>query len=109
MPFTGAGFLFHPMSRVRNVPYDPYLPMLLDGEEFSMAVRMFTHGVVCFLDLLVLLACWVIQLLIAVSGLLFSWQVTTSSLLDKTFCFINIIPTPSIDPTFGTTTGRSGI
>ena len=36
-----CGALF---CRVKQVPYDAYLPMLFDGEEFSIGARMWTYG-----------------------------------------------------------------
>ncbi|MBF0613292.1 MAG: hypothetical protein G8345_14340 [Magnetococcales bacterium] len=40
--FLGAGFVFAPASMVREVPYDPFL--YFQGEEITMAVRLWTHG-----------------------------------------------------------------
>ena len=40
--FISAGCLFAPAAALREVPYDPYL--YFNGEEFSMAVRLWTHG-----------------------------------------------------------------
>ncbi len=31
-------------QRIKDVPSDPYLPYLFDGEEISMGVRLWTHG-----------------------------------------------------------------
>ena len=42
--FFAAGFSFQKGHRLINVPYDPYAAYLFDGEEMSMAVRMWTHG-----------------------------------------------------------------
>ena len=42
--FFAAGFSFQKGHRLINVPYDPYSAFLFDGEEMSMALRMFTHG-----------------------------------------------------------------
>jgi len=42
--FFAAGFSFQKGHRIRNVPYDPYAAFVFDGEEMSMAVRMWTHG-----------------------------------------------------------------
>ena len=42
--FFAAGFSFQKGHRLLNVPYDPYAAYLFDGEEMSMALRMFTHG-----------------------------------------------------------------
>ena len=42
--FWAAGFSFSSGKRVREVPYDPYLPFLFFGEEISMALRMWTRG-----------------------------------------------------------------
>jgi len=43
-PFTGAGFLFAPSSMLREVPYDPNLPYLFQGEEILHTVRLWTSG-----------------------------------------------------------------
>jgi Glycosyltransferase (GlcNAc) len=40
----GAGYSFSKCHAMRAVPYDPYLPQVFDGEEFSMYARYFTHG-----------------------------------------------------------------
>lgn len=40
--YISAGCLFAPSAAFREVPYDPYL--YFNGEEFSMAVRLWTHG-----------------------------------------------------------------
>ena len=37
-----AGFLFGPRTMVQDVPYDPH--MYFQGEEPSLALRLFTHG-----------------------------------------------------------------
>ena len=42
--FFAAGFSFQAGQRIVDVPSDPYLPYLFDGEEISMGVRMWTHG-----------------------------------------------------------------
>uniref|UniRef100_A0A7S0XS59 Uncharacterized protein n=1 Tax=Elphidium margaritaceum TaxID=933848 RepID=A0A7S0XS59_9EUKA len=42
--FFAAGFSFQKGHRITNVPYDPYAAFVFDGEEMSMAVRMWTHG-----------------------------------------------------------------
>ncbi|MBF0094824.1 MAG: methyltransferase domain-containing protein [Alphaproteobacteria bacterium] len=41
-PFCAAGFLFGPGEIIRDVPYDPYL--YFQGEEISLAARLWTHG-----------------------------------------------------------------
>ena len=43
-PFWAAGFSFARGHFVANVPYDPYLPMVFQGEEISMALRAWTFG-----------------------------------------------------------------
>jgi hypothetical protein len=40
----GAGLSFQKCHADLNVPYDPYLPNIFDGEELSRGVRFFTHG-----------------------------------------------------------------
>lgn len=40
--YISAGCLFAPAAALREVPYDPYL--YFNGEEFSLAVRLWTHG-----------------------------------------------------------------
>ena len=42
--FFAAGFSFQRGHRLLNVPYDPYAAYLFDGEEMSMAIRMWTNG-----------------------------------------------------------------
>ncbi|MES1908543.1 MAG: hypothetical protein MHM6MM_001458 [Cercozoa sp. M6MM] len=39
-----AGFAFSKLHRAVRVPNDPHLPFVFDGEELSMAVRLFTWG-----------------------------------------------------------------
>jgi len=43
-PFLGAGVVFSRGHRLVRVPYDCCLPMVFDGEEFSMGIRSWTHG-----------------------------------------------------------------
>jgi hypothetical protein len=43
-PYFGAGLVFARGHRLKAVPYDPHLHYLFDGEEFDMAMRLFTHG-----------------------------------------------------------------
>ena len=43
-PYAAAGFLFSDASLVHDVPFDPYLDYLFDGEEILYAARMWTHG-----------------------------------------------------------------
>jgi len=43
-PYSAAGMLFSYASMVKEVPFDPHLPMLFDGEEILYTVRMWTHG-----------------------------------------------------------------
>jgi hypothetical protein len=40
--FCGAGFVFGPSAWITDVPYDPYL--YFQGEEITLAVRLFTQG-----------------------------------------------------------------
>merc|ERR1712129_390533 len=42
--YFAAGYSFQRGHRLMNVPYDPYSAYLFDGEEVSMAIRMWTHG-----------------------------------------------------------------
>ena len=42
--FFAGGFSFQRGHRLLNVPYDPWAAYLFDGEEISMATRMWTHG-----------------------------------------------------------------
>jgi len=39
-----AGFSFAKCHADAVVPYDPHLPQIFDGEEFSRAARLWTHG-----------------------------------------------------------------
>ena len=41
-PFVAAGFLFADSGILGDVPYDPHL--YFDGEEITLAVRLWTHG-----------------------------------------------------------------
>lgn len=43
-PFAAAGFLFASMRVVSEVPFDPYLDYLFDGEEALYSARLWTHG-----------------------------------------------------------------
>jgi hypothetical protein len=43
-PFSAAGFLFADAKLLQEVPFDPYLDYLFDGEEILYSVRMWTHG-----------------------------------------------------------------
>jgi UDP-GlcNAc:polypeptide alpha-N-acetylglucosaminyltransferase len=43
-PFSAAGMLFADAQMVKEVPFDPHLPFLFDGEEFLYSVRMWTNG-----------------------------------------------------------------
>jgi UDP-GlcNAc:polypeptide alpha-N-acetylglucosaminyltransferase len=43
-PFSAAGMLFADAQMMKEVPFDPHLPFLFDGEEFLYTVRMWTHG-----------------------------------------------------------------
>ena len=43
-PLWGAGLSFSKCHAELRVPYDPHLPQIFDGEEFSRALRLFTHG-----------------------------------------------------------------
>lgn len=40
----GAGLSFHRCHAELNVPVDPYLDGVFDGEEGSRGIRFFTHG-----------------------------------------------------------------
>ena len=40
----GAGLSFHRCHAELNVPVDPYLDNVFDGEEGSRGIRFFTHG-----------------------------------------------------------------
>lgn len=44
VPFTSGGFLFGPGSMLREVPYDPDLPHLFQGEEILYSARLWTSG-----------------------------------------------------------------
>lgn len=43
-PFFAAGFSFSRAHFLLQVPYDPHLPFVFQGEEISMTVRGFTYG-----------------------------------------------------------------
>ena len=42
--FWGAGFSFSKCHAERRVPHDPNTRGVFDGEEFTRAIRLFTHG-----------------------------------------------------------------
>lgn len=44
VPFTSGGFIFAPSSILKEVPYDPNLPHLFQGEEILYSARAWTHG-----------------------------------------------------------------
>ena len=44
VPFTAGGFLFGPGTMVKDVPFDPDLPHLFQGEEFLYSARLWTSG-----------------------------------------------------------------
>lgn len=44
IPFTSGGFVFAPGSLVKEVPYDPNLPHLFQGEEIVYSARAWTSG-----------------------------------------------------------------
>ena len=43
-PYFSAGFFFAKATFLYDVPYDPFLPYLFQGEEVLMAARLYTHG-----------------------------------------------------------------
>ena len=43
-PFSAGGYLFSDGRLVHDVPFDPYLDYLFDGEEILYSVRMWTNG-----------------------------------------------------------------
>ncbi|KEG07448.1 UDP-GlcNAc:polypeptide N-acetylglucosaminyltransferase [Trypanosoma grayi] len=43
-PWAAGGFLFSTSSILREVPFDPHLPHIFDGEEVMYSVRLWTHG-----------------------------------------------------------------
>lgn len=44
VPFVAGGFMFGPGSLVRDVPFDPDLPHLFQGEEVLYSARLWTAG-----------------------------------------------------------------
>ena len=44
IPFMSGGFVFAPGQMVRDVPYDPNLPHLFQGEEILYSARAWTSG-----------------------------------------------------------------
>jgi hypothetical protein len=44
VPFTSGGFMFGPGTLVTEVPYDPDLPHLFQGEEILYSARLWTSG-----------------------------------------------------------------
>lgn len=43
-PYVAAGLLFGKSLFLRDVPFDPYLPYMFQGEEILLATRLWTHG-----------------------------------------------------------------
>jgi hypothetical protein len=43
-PFTAAGFLFADALLLTEVPFDPHLDFLFDGEEILYSARVYTYG-----------------------------------------------------------------
>ena len=43
-PWAAAGFLFADAKLLEEVPFDPHLHFVFDGEEILYSVRMWTHG-----------------------------------------------------------------
>jgi GT2 family glycosyltransferase len=43
-PFTAGGFIFMEGSALNEVPFDPNLPFLFQGEEILYSARLWTHG-----------------------------------------------------------------
>ena len=43
-PWAAAGFLFADASIIKEIPFDPNLNYIFDGEEILYSVRMWTHG-----------------------------------------------------------------
>ena len=44
VPFTAGGFMFGPATMLSEVPYDPDLPQLFQGEELLYSARLWTAG-----------------------------------------------------------------
>lgn len=44
VPFTSGGFIFGPGHMVKDVPYDPALDHVFQGEEILYSARLWTHG-----------------------------------------------------------------
>lgn len=44
VPFTSGGFVFGPGTMLTEVPYDPDLPQLFQGEEILYSARLWTSG-----------------------------------------------------------------
>jgi UDP-GlcNAc:polypeptide alpha-N-acetylglucosaminyltransferase len=43
-PFSAGGYLVGDAMLIHDVPFDPYLPFLFDGEEILYSARTYTHG-----------------------------------------------------------------
>jgi len=43
-PYVSAGFIFSKSDLLHDVPFDPYLPYLFQGEEILLATRFWTNG-----------------------------------------------------------------
>lgn len=44
MPFCAAGYMFLESNFIKDIPYDPTLEHLFQGEEVLFSARLFTHG-----------------------------------------------------------------
>lgn len=44
VPFAAGGFMFFPGAVLSEMPIDPHLPYLFEGDEILFSVRLFTHG-----------------------------------------------------------------
>lgn len=44
VPFTSGGFVFGPGTMLTEVPYDPDLPFVFQGEEIAYSARLWTSG-----------------------------------------------------------------
>lgn len=44
VPYAAGGFMFFPGQVLSEMPIDPHLPYLFEGDEILFSVRLFTHG-----------------------------------------------------------------
>jgi len=44
VPYAAGGFMFFPGQVINEMPHDPHLPYLFEGDEILWSIRLYTHG-----------------------------------------------------------------